>query len=127
MLRAVIEQLFPQVAVHRLAAPPTLPPTRTPALREARLHRGDEILGVRDEGHRTRRLQRPQAHNCRHQLRAIVGREAVAAGQFLSVLLVQEHDPIAPRAGVSDVRAVGIDRDGLRVGLRERTHRRSLR
>src|SRR5438445_237145 len=54
MFRAVIEELLPQVTVHRLAAFPALPPARTPALWESRPHRGDEILGVRDEGHHTR-------------------------------------------------------------------------
>src|SRR2546422_615093 len=122
MFGAVIQKLLPQVAIQCLAALPTLPPASTPALWYSRLHRGDEILGIRVECHQTRSLERPQARNGGHQLHAIVGREAVTARQFLSVLLVKEHDPIATRARVPEARAVRIDRDRFGCWLLQWTH-----
>ena len=101
------QEAHPEVGV-LLPGKPLLHPREEPPLR----HGVDHILRVGVDGDlRTFVFQRLEGRADGHELHAVVGRQAEAAGEFLAVGAREEHGAVTARARVPQGRAVGVDGD----------------
>ncbi len=101
-------QAQPEVLIlDRIAAggfPAATDPVRQP-LPDAFLH----VLGVGNQHHLARGLQRFQRHDRAHQFHAVVGGVALAAGKFAFGARVPEQCAPTAVAGIAEAGAVGVD------------------
>ena len=101
------QETLPEVGV-LLPGKPLLFPAEDPSLRDGI----DDVFRVGVEGDvRSLELERFEGHADGREFHAVVGRQAVALCELLAVGAGEQDGSVAARSGVSEGRAVGVDRD----------------
>ena len=107
-----LQQFAPQVGIDgRLFIgfqPALLPPACGPTFGDT----VDDIARIAVDGYRRVPVfQFAQGHNTGHEFHPVIGGQAVAAGEFPALAVVNLNDPIAARPRIVDASAVGVNSD----------------